>query len=110
MASNNTQRKEKVKLQGKDLLRSSKLLKSLSHPSRLWVLSLLTDRERNVKEIEEETGLNQPNISRYLQMLLRTGLIKRRREGVRVFYSLASEDVNQVLSTVRSLVEDKTKE
>ena len=92
-------------IKGFDVLQYSRLLKSISNPARLWILTLLIERERNVKELEDVTGMNQPNISRYLQSLLENGLIERRKDGVRTFYSVSNdENVVGILQAVRATV------
>ncbi len=67
--------------------------KALGEPARLRILQALCDGERCVGELEEGTGLNQANLSRHLQVLTATGLVKRRKEGQFVHYSHADSQV-----------------
>lgn len=67
--------------------------KALGEPARLRILQALCDGERCVGELEEDTGLNQANLSRHLQLLSSTGLVKRRKEGLFVYYDLADRSV-----------------
>lgn len=92
-------------LKGIDVLQYARLLKAISNPARLWILTLLIDKERNVKELEDVTNMNQPNISRYLQSLMENGLVERRKDGVRTYYSVSNnEDVMEILQAVRTMV------
>ncbi|MEK7402622.1 MAG: metalloregulator ArsR/SmtB family transcription factor [Gemmatimonadota bacterium] len=67
--------------------------KALGEPARLRILQSLCDGERCVSELEEDTGLNQANLSRHLQVLSATGLVSRRKDGLFVYYALADRSV-----------------
>lgn len=67
--------------------------KALAEPARLRLLNALRAGERSVGELMEETGLAQANVSRHLQLLFAAGFVKRRKEGLFVHYSLASDAV-----------------
>jgi len=67
--------------------------KALGEPARLRILQALCDGERCVGELEEDTGLNQANLSRHLQLLSTTRLVRRRKEGLFVYYALADRGV-----------------
>jgi len=64
------------------------LLKILSHPNRLLVACELMDGERSVSEIEDATGVVQPNLSRDLARLRAAGLVVTRRQSKQIFYRL----------------------
>jgi DNA-binding transcriptional ArsR family regulator len=67
--------------------------KALAEPNRLAILSALHDRERSVGELVDETGLGQANVSKHLDVLRRYGFLKRRKNGLNVFYRLAGKEV-----------------
>lgn len=58
----------------------------LAHPTRLRLLGLLLERERNVSELVHALGLPQARISRHLQLLRRCGCCVARAEGSWVYY------------------------
>jgi ArsR family transcriptional regulator len=62
-------------------------------PARLHLMQALRGGERTVGELVEATGLGVANVSRHLQLLHAAGFVTRRKEGLHVHYSLASEDV-----------------
>ena len=64
------------------------LFQALADPTRLRLLRLLDGNELRVQEMVEILGLTQPTVSRHLGLLLRRGLVRRRREGSWTFYSL----------------------
>ena len=67
--------------------------RALGEPARLRILSALRAGERCVSELERATGLNQANLSRHLQVLITAGLLKRRKDGLFVYYALADSHV-----------------
>ena len=79
------------------------LLKSLAHPSRLLVLCALVNREHTAGELEDLTGLSQSAVSQHLARLRHSGLVKTRRNGQWISYSLSSPEVRQVLETLHAL-------
>ncbi|MDZ7641558.1 MAG: metalloregulator ArsR/SmtB family transcription factor [Desulfurivibrio sp.] len=73
----------------KDLL---KVTKALADPGRLKIVKLLQHRELCVCELQTALGLAQPTVSRHLVVLEEAGLIRRRKDGLWVNYSLAGDD------------------
>lgn len=71
------------------------LFKALSDETRLRLTVLLYRRELCVCQIEAALGISQTKASRHLAILRRAGLLKSRREGLWVYYTLA-EPGNQV--------------
>jgi len=79
------------------LRRQSRLLKALANETRLKMLRLLNIREMCVCELTVALNLTQPTASHHLSILQNVGLIKDRKEGKWVFYSVAKSDVIQNL-------------
>ena len=65
----------------------------LGEPARLGILQALRQGERCVSDLEADTGLNQANLSRHLQLLSATGMVRRRKDGLFVYYALADATV-----------------
>ena len=65
----------------------TKLLKALSHETRLMIMVLLSQKELCVCEIEKHLNLSQAKVSRHLTVLKHAGLVKDRREGLWIYYS-----------------------
>ena len=61
----------------------------LGEPMRLRLLRALFDGEKNVHTLVELTGGTQANVSRHLQTLTEAHLLKRRKDGLQVFYAIA---------------------
>jgi ArsR family transcriptional regulator, virulence genes transcriptional regulator len=79
---------------------ASELLKSLGNRHRLLILCQLSDRERSVGELAAFVGLRDSTVSQHLSLLRRDGLVKARREGQTIWYSLASTPARRVLETL----------
>jgi rhodanese-related sulfurtransferase len=67
--------------------------KVLGHPKRLELLDLLAQGPRSVEDLAGSASLGMSTCSAHLQVLREAGLVTTRREGKRVFYSLAGDDV-----------------
>lgn len=72
----------------------------LADPTRLRILSCLCAEERAVKDVVENVGLTQANISRHLNILFRAGVVERRREGNSVFYRVIDPNFVDICRTV----------
>lgn len=69
-------------------------LKIVAEESRLKILCILRDGEHCVCEIMEQVGLSQSLISHHLKDLKEIGVIKDKKDGLRVYYSLTSKGKN----------------
>lgn len=67
-------------------------IKALADETRLRLVALLHGRELNVGEIVRVLGMSQPRISRHLKILAGAGLLKARRDGLWMFYSVPDND------------------
>src|SRR3954466_8469898 len=79
------------------------LLKQVSDPTRLQVLMLLTEKERNVSELCADLGTqSQPAVSHHLALLRHGRLIEPRRSGKHNFYGLteAGRELAQVVNSI----------
>lgn len=78
----------------------SKLLKALSNPARLEIIEMLSQGEKSVEGIVQTTNLSIANASQHLQVLKNNNIVKSRKEGHYVFYSLISDDFLSVYQHV----------
>jgi DNA-binding transcriptional ArsR family regulator len=88
-----------------EIRRVAELLKQVSDPTRLQVLMLLSEKERNVTELCSDLGTqSQPAVSHHLALLRHGRLIEPRRSGKHNFYALteAGRELAQVVNTVVS--------
>jgi len=73
------------------------LMKALSHESRLLILCILVEGEKSVSELEEIMNMPQAAVSQQLARLRFDRLVTTRREGRMVYYSIANEEVSQLV-------------
>jgi DNA-binding transcriptional ArsR family regulator len=71
-----------------DLEQLTSLFRLLSDKTRLNILFLLSEGERNVTSLCDELKLPQPTVSHHLGLLRMSNVIANRRNGKQVFYSL----------------------
>jgi len=82
---------------------AARLLKSIANPNRLMLLCALVTREHTVGELEELTGLSQSAISQHLARLRDEEIVHPRRDAQRIYYSLKSGNVRQILETMHGI-------
>lgn len=75
----------------------AELFKGFGDPTRVHILSLLEERELCVTDIAEAVEISQSAISHQLRLLKQMHLIKYRREGKNILYSLADDHVRTIL-------------
>jgi len=66
---------------------------TLSEPTRLRILNLLRDGERNVGDLAQQCGFSAANVSRHLAMLTQQGLVARESRGTSVYYRIADASI-----------------
>jgi len=67
--------------------------KAVGNGRRLLLLECLAQGERSVDSLAQASGLSVANTSQHLQQLREAGLVVARKDGQRVFYQLACDDV-----------------
>lgn len=82
----------------KEFERVSQIFKVLSDKTRLKILLLLEDGERNVTAIAQELGMEQSAVSHQLKLLRDSHIVKNRREGKAILYSLDDGHVLTILT------------
>jgi ArsR family transcriptional regulator len=72
----------------------------LGDPVRLRLLQTLEAGEMSVADLVASTGAAQASVSKHLQLLLRGGLVQRRRQGMFVYYSVVDDRVFELCDVV----------
>ena len=75
----------------------AKLFRGLGDPTRLSILETLRDGEKSATQIVQKIDQSQSNVSNHLACLLDCGLVKNRREGRNIYYSLSDKKVSTLL-------------
>ncbi len=81
----------------------SEVTKALASGRRAEIIDVLAQGERSVEDVAEELGQSLANTSHHLRTLARAGLVRTRREGTHIFYSLTSDRVASLWAAVRDV-------
>jgi rhodanese-related sulfurtransferase/DNA-binding transcriptional ArsR family regulator len=77
--------------------------KAMASPKRLELLDLLAQGERHVEDLAREARLGLTSCSAHLQVLHHARMVTTRRQGTRIYYSLASDDVARLYAGMREV-------
>ena len=83
--------------------RASNFLKAISHENRLMILCHLASGEKSVKELETLLSARQAAVSQQLSRLRLEGLVRPRRDGKAIYYSLDDDRARQIITVVYDL-------
>ncbi len=78
--------------------------KTLGHPVRIRVLEVLRDGERSVGDLLAEVSVESSHLSQQLAVLRRANLVRTRKEGSSVIYSVAEPGLFQLLELAKALI------
>jgi ArsR family transcriptional regulator, zinc-responsive transcriptional repressor len=87
-----------LRLDGDQVGLMVEVFRMLADATRVQVLWALVDRELSVNELAEHVGKPAPSVSQHLAKLRMARLVRTRREGTTIFYSLENEHVRQLVS------------
>lgn len=79
--------------------------KAISSPKRLELLDLLAQGPRSVDDLASAAGVGTSTCSAHLQTLREAGLVDTRRDGKRIYYSLAADDVAALWDQLRRVAQ-----
>ncbi len=84
----------------KNAHRACDLLGAMANTSRLMILCQLANGEKSVSDLQPAIGLSQSALSQHLAVLRRKQLVRTRRAGQSIYYSLASGEAAAVMETL----------
>jgi ArsR family transcriptional regulator len=76
------------------------IMKAMAHPTRLFILDKLSEKEHCVCELQELIGADMSTVSKHLSVLKNAGIIDNRKQNNQVFYSLICPCVLDVYQCV----------
>ena len=82
----------------------AEFFKALAHPARIRVLEILAGGERSVAELSEQVGIESSHMSQQLGVLRRASLIRPRKDGLAVYYSLTDSRIADILQLARQVM------
>ena len=88
----------------------AELSKTLANPIRLAILHTLKDREKNVNDLTATLGISQSNLSQHLALMRQQGIVKTRKQGTNIYYSITNPKINQACDMVRDVLMDQLRQ
>lgn len=83
------------------------VLKAMAHPTRLFILEQLSEKECCVCELTEMVGVDVSTISKHLTVLRNSGIIAADKRGNQVFYTLRTPCILNFLGCVETVLEER---
>jgi len=88
----------------------ARVAQALGSDGRLQLLEYVAQGERSVEELATMSRLSVANCSKHLQVLRHAGLVVARKEGLRVYYGIAGDDVLGLFVALRTVAEHRMAE
>ena len=82
------------------------ICQTLAHPRRLEVIDRLRSGEMSVTDLAQALQISQPNVSQHLSLMKQKGIVTARREGLNVYYRLASLKIVKACELMREVLVD----
>ena len=99
-----------MKIRNKDIFNfHAELCRTLSSPKRLMIIAILAKKEMSVSELAEIIGVPIANISQHLRSLRDRDVVKARKNGQTVYYSLTDSRMIDACNALRAVLLDKMK-
>ncbi len=84
----------------------AELCKLFTNPVRLKMLEALGGGEKTVQQLSLDIGISQPNASQHLGLMRKAGVVRVRRDGNRVNYSLRNPKLLEAFNNMRNVLSD----
>ena len=97
---------EEILLDEDELIEMAELFKMFGDSTRIKILSVLCAGEKCVQEITDATGSSQSAVSHQLRLLKQARLVRSRRNGRQICYSLADDHVKTILGMAKEHLEE----
>ena len=88
----------------------AEMCKVFTSPKRLEILNLLRDRELSVGQLTNKADIRQANLSQHLSILREKGIVRPRRAGKTIYYSLANPKIIKAFDIIREILLERLTE
>jgi DNA-binding transcriptional ArsR family regulator len=88
----------------------AQIIKAMGHPSRLFIVDVLSRGERCVCELTKMVGADVSTISKHLSILKNAGIVEDEKRGTQVFYTLKVPCVLNFFSCVETVLKSRAKQ
>ena len=97
----------KIQLQIEKLEKASSKLRAMAHPMRIAIIDMLNNGNRmSVTEIYKKLKIEQAAASHHLNILKNKGVLISQREGKKIFYSLKSDVLTEIIDCINRCNEE----
>ncbi len=90
--------------------RQAEISKTMANPLRLAILHFLKDGEKTVNELAGLLCVSQSNVSQHLSLLRQRQIVKTRKVGAKVYYSVSSPVISEACNMVREVLLEQFKQ
>ena len=88
----------------------AEICKTIASPKRLEIINALKGGEKSVTELVDILGVPKANVSQHLAMMRHKGILKTRRDGVNVYYSIGNPKVIDACNLMREVMVEMMRE
>lgn len=88
----------------------AQMCKVFTSPKRLEILNLLREKELSVGELVKKADIRQANLSQHLSLLREKGIVRTRRFGKTIYYSLANPKIIMAFDIIREILWERLNE
>lgn len=87
-----------------DLIKvQAEMMKTFAHPARLMILKSICEEEQSVSNILALTKLSKANLSQHMKLLVSSGLVLSRKEGIQVYYRIANCKIKEACELMKEI-------
>lgn len=85
----------------------AEIIAAAGHPIRLAIIEFLADGEQCVCDIAEHVEAQRSNVSRHLAVLLKAGVVKQHKDGLRMMYTLKTPCILNFMKCVEEVLRER---
>lgn len=85
----------------------AKVMKALAHPTRIFMVGLLSKKQLSVSELTEAVGADVSTVSKHLSLLKQAGILFDQKDGNRVQYSLICPCIMEFIHCIDDVIFQK---
>ncbi len=82
------------------------MMKTFAHPARLKILKAICKEEQSAADILRLTHLSKANLSQHMKLLVGSGIVLSRKEGVQVYYRVANRKIKKACELMQEIAID----
>lgn len=90
--------------------KQAEVVKSIAHPLRIAVIDFLKDGEQCVCDIADFIGAERSNVSRHLSVMVNSGVLDSRKDGLKIIYRLRTPCVLKFISCVTEVLAEQIRD